>query len=221
MSISCLDLLILSFLRVAGDSGQVERAVPETWQVSTQNCVVRKWSRYGLAVSCVLEVILIKWSELVSWCFEPSQQPRITSGLNTNFNLSPSYSFHKSIYHESFVLKRRIRNLRDIDTQCCHILLMNLYYEYWPSVSCVLQVILVKRNQPYQKPQRFLHNVLSHRLIKSWVRVLPLLTNVSVVRVAGDSGQVEPAVPETSEISAQCSFSQIDQESSPSTSSVD
>ena len=39
--------------------------------------------------------------ELVSWCFEPSQPQRITSGLNTNFTLSPSLSFHKSSYHKS------------------------------------------------------------------------------------------------------------------------
>ena len=38
---------------------------------------------------------------LVSWCFEPSQPQRITSGLNTNFPLSPSHSFHKSSYHKS------------------------------------------------------------------------------------------------------------------------
>ena len=38
---------------------------------------------------------------LVSWCFEPSQPPRITSGLNTNSTLSPSYSFLKSSYHKS------------------------------------------------------------------------------------------------------------------------
>ena len=30
-------------------------------------------------------------SSLFSWCFEPSQPHRITSGLNTNFNLSQSY----------------------------------------------------------------------------------------------------------------------------------
>ena len=30
--------------------------------------------------------------ELVSWYFEPSQRQRIISKLNTNFNLSPSYS---------------------------------------------------------------------------------------------------------------------------------
>ena len=29
-------------------------------------------------------------SKLVSWCFKPSQPQRITSGLNTNFTLSPS-----------------------------------------------------------------------------------------------------------------------------------
>ena len=28
--------------------------------------------------------------ELVSWCFEPSQPQKITSGRNTNFILSPS-----------------------------------------------------------------------------------------------------------------------------------
>ena len=39
-------------------------------------------------------------SLLVSWCFEPSQLQRITSGLNTNFNLSPNYSFHMSSYHK-------------------------------------------------------------------------------------------------------------------------
>ena len=39
--------------------------------------------------------------ELVSWCFEPSQPQRITSGLNTNFTLSPSYSFPESPYHKS------------------------------------------------------------------------------------------------------------------------
>ena len=27
---------------------------------------------------------------MVSWCFEPSQPQRITSGLNTNFNLAQS-----------------------------------------------------------------------------------------------------------------------------------
>ena len=43
-------------------------------------------------------------SKLVSWCFEPSQAPRITSGLNTNFTLSPCYSFHKSSYHKLFFL---------------------------------------------------------------------------------------------------------------------
>ena len=40
-------------------------------------------------------------SYLASWCFEPSPPQRITSGLNTNFTLSPSYSFHKSSYHKS------------------------------------------------------------------------------------------------------------------------
>ena len=40
-------------------------------------------------------------SELVGWCFKSSQPQRITSGLNTNFTLSPSHSFYKSSYHKS------------------------------------------------------------------------------------------------------------------------
>ena len=42
-------------------------------------------------------------SLLVGWWFEPSQSRRLTSGLNKNFILSPSYSFHKSLYHKSYV----------------------------------------------------------------------------------------------------------------------
>ena len=42
-------------------------------------------------------------SELVNCCFKPSQPQRITSVLNTNFTLSPSYSFHKSSYYKSYV----------------------------------------------------------------------------------------------------------------------
>ena len=38
--------------------------------------------------------------KIVSGCFEPSQSQRITSGLNTNFALSPNYSFHKSSHHK-------------------------------------------------------------------------------------------------------------------------
>ena len=40
-------------------------------------------------------------SQSVSWCFEPSQPQRVTSGLYTNFTLYPSYSFHKPSYHKS------------------------------------------------------------------------------------------------------------------------
>ena len=50
----------------------------------------------------VNQVDTVIW--LVSWCSEPSQPQRITSGLNTNFSLSPSYSFHKSLYNKSFFL---------------------------------------------------------------------------------------------------------------------
>ena len=43
-------------------------------------------------------------SQLVNWCYEPSQPLGVTSGLNTNSNLSLSYSAHKSfnINHNIF-----------------------------------------------------------------------------------------------------------------------
>ena len=50
----------------------------------------------------VLETRPSNGFSLVSCCFEPSQLQRITSGLNTNFTLSPSYSFHMSSYKSFF-----------------------------------------------------------------------------------------------------------------------
>ena len=46
---------------------------------------------------------------LVSWRFEPGEPQRMTSGLNSNFTLSPSYSFHKSLYHKSLFLKPQLK----------------------------------------------------------------------------------------------------------------
>ena len=60
---------------------------------------LRNSSKYQLAVSR----LFAKYRDLVSWCFEPSQPQRITSGLNTNFILPPSYSFHKPWYQKSWV----------------------------------------------------------------------------------------------------------------------
>ena len=64
---------------------------------------LKKWTEKNTVI------MLGRMQELVSWCLQPSQPWRITSGLNTNFslqktnfNLSPSYSFHKSLYHKSF-----------------------------------------------------------------------------------------------------------------------
>ena len=52
---------------------------------------VRRIKLRGITISVTV-------SELVGWCFESSQPQRITSGLNTNFALSPSHSFHKSCF---------------------------------------------------------------------------------------------------------------------------
>ena len=53
---------------------------------------IAKWNQ--------MTALRFQTGELVSWCFEPSQPQRISSGLNTNFTLSAGYSFHKSSYHK-------------------------------------------------------------------------------------------------------------------------
>ena len=53
----------------------------------------------------------VEGRQFVSRSLKPSQPQRITSGLNTNFNLFPSYSFHKSLYHQSFFLQTKAQIL--------------------------------------------------------------------------------------------------------------
>ena len=57
-----------------------------------QQCIQKR----GIHQQCI--------GQLVSWSVELSQPQRITSGLNTNFTLSPSHSFYKSSYHKSSFL---------------------------------------------------------------------------------------------------------------------
>ena len=61
--------------------------------------IIRKASVWKLPFEAFVCVVAIPLSLIVSWCFEP-HQPQM-SGMNTNFTLSPSYSFHKSLYHKS------------------------------------------------------------------------------------------------------------------------
>ena len=70
-------------------------------------------------------------SKLVSWCFEPSQPQRIISGLNTNFTLSPRFSFHKSSYHKSCFNKYFLASLYSARTQHG-----NLHPAGWPILFC-------------------------------------------------------------------------------------
>ena len=75
------------------------------WVVANSHCV-RRWLCVG-RVKVAATVTLNSNNQfpeeafLVSWCFEPSQPRRITSGPKTNFTLSPSHSFHESSYHKS------------------------------------------------------------------------------------------------------------------------
>ena len=59
---------------------------------------------WTIAMFCVMlcsKVYRNTFWTVVGWCFEPRQPEKVTSGLNTNFTLSPNYSFHKSSYHKS------------------------------------------------------------------------------------------------------------------------
>ena len=68
---------------------------------TTSNKQTRLPSHVVFLLQCII-------SQLVSWCFEPSQPRRITSGLNTNFTLSPNYSFRNSSYHKLSFLSQWI-----------------------------------------------------------------------------------------------------------------
>ena len=86
-------------------------------------------------------------AQLVSWCFEPSQPQRITSGLNTNLTLFRSYSIHKSSYHKSYFLAY----LYSAGTQHG-----NLHLAGWPILFCrPTQEPCVSHNQHRKYRERF------------------------------------------------------------------
>ena len=66
--------------------------------------------------------------QLVRWCFEPSHPQRITSGLNTNFTLSPSHIHFTSHHTTSNVF---LAYLYSVGTQHG-----NLYPAGWPILFC-------------------------------------------------------------------------------------
>ena len=71
---------------------------------------VHKFCSHGImSHNCQDFWIMSVQSQLVRWCYEPSQPKRITSGLKTNFNLSPAYSFQKSLFHKSLLLKSQLK----------------------------------------------------------------------------------------------------------------
>ena len=71
--------------------------------LGTSSVLPYSWSLFG-EIRCVW---LSSW--LDSWRFQPSQPQWITSGLNTKLNVSPSYSFHKSLCHKSLFPKPHLK----------------------------------------------------------------------------------------------------------------
>ena len=74
-----------------------------------------------------------KYRYLISWCFEPSQPHRITSGLETNVSTSPTYSAQKSSHRKtqqnpqnSYQHKYKTKRVR----ACCYRRPFSLIYRY-------------------------------------------------------------------------------------------
>ena len=90
-----ISLTLKSIIVIDTGSAVLPAMVTATFQL----CGFQPWD-----LSCqelVSQLVTQSVSQLVSWCFEPSQPQRITSGLNTNVTPSPSYSFYRSSYHTS------------------------------------------------------------------------------------------------------------------------
>ena len=99
----------------------------------------------------------LRVSKSVSWCFEPSQPQRTASGLKTNFNLTPSYSFHKSLYHKSFLSSKQISNsIHNVGMQTEKNITHVLEPMYIPQAlnmgTCIQQGDLVYSLGPTQEP---------------------------------------------------------------------
>ena len=99
----------------------------------------------------LLGFVACKYDLLVSRCFEPSQPHRITSGLNTNFTLSPSYSFHNSSYNKSCFVVVFWAYLYPSGIQHG-----NLHQTGWPILFCgPTQEPCASQNQHMKNRERF------------------------------------------------------------------
>ena len=95
MPSSCRPIISITWHMVCVDHaslGLISRPCSNQHRLGNFTTIVNQGKHKGWLVS------------LVSWCFELSQPHRITSGLNTNFTVSPNYSSHKSSYHKSCFL---------------------------------------------------------------------------------------------------------------------
>ena len=116
---------------VAGLSSVIHWIGPVVHALLNTSWDVLTTSSYRTVTKAVLKKKVVSKNcvpELVSWCLEPSQPLRITSGLKTNFTLSPSHSFHKSSYHKSWFF---LAYLYSVGTQHG-----NLHPAGWPILFC-------------------------------------------------------------------------------------
>ena len=67
---------------------------------SLLSCRLIKWRWFDPAFKWFRHWVGTGSKDLVSWCSEPSQPPRVPPGLDTNINPSPSYSAQTSSNHK-------------------------------------------------------------------------------------------------------------------------
>ena len=93
----------------------------------------------------------------LSWCFEPSQPQRMTSGLNTNFILSPGYSFYKSLHQKSYAFFSFFFSLFICCAGTQH---GNLHPARWPILFCgsTQEPVLAAANTRKKTWERFWKN---------------------------------------------------------------
>ena len=93
------------------------RCAVHLMSVSAASCVVHLTTSLAPSHCCSVRIIselLWNFTKLVSWRSYPCQPQRITSGLKTNFNLSPCYSSQKSLNHKFLFLKPQLKILSTI-----------------------------------------------------------------------------------------------------------
>ena len=132
-SSSCTQDLFLTWFSVTLLSLNLSRTILSSKSLSLH----RTFNLQYLLWKPVCQTARLGCWKLVSWCPEPSQPQMITSGLKTNFNLSPSYSAQKLSNHKISKINKTSPDTNPYKTK--HIHRNNFFEELLPSVLPLLK----------------------------------------------------------------------------------